>query len=253
MTAPAFLHCESHPGRPLTEHLSEVRELLVTSVPSRFFRDLPRAGLYHDLAKATSFFLDHLHGHPVDQRLKTHALLSAVLFLTTGGVTPTDESREECQFEGALLYQIIRRHHGALDNLLADLSLSQDDIRLIQRQLAGADLDGMQQWLTSQGVATAGIGTIPEPRDLTGLRVAIVGLLDRAADDRDSMRRMQRALAAYGALIDADRDSAARVAHLPRSSLQFTHARLREYRGSLNSRGVEPHVAQARAAVFDSA
>ncbi len=252
MTAPAFVCCESHPGRPLTEHLSEVRNLLRGSPAVQFCPELPDAGLSHDLAKATSFFQNYLHGQAVDPRLKTHALLSAVLFLGIVAEARTDRVREESQFDRALLFEFVRRHHGALLNLLDDLSLSEDETTLLGRQMAALDSDGMHQWLTSQGLVTSA-AAIPRPRELTELRVAIGRLLDRGDDYRHSMRRMQRALAAYGAMIDADRDSAAGVANLPRPPVEFTRVRLDAYRESLDRNNVEPNVARARGAVFDSA
>jgi len=254
MTAPAFLRCESHPGRPLTEHLLEVRDLLRGSAAARSFPDLPDAGLSHDLAKGTIFFQDHLHGQAVDQhqQLKTHALLSAVLFLRIGVEARADRPREDSQFDRAFLFQVVRRHHGALHNLLDDLSLSEDETRLLERQLAALDFEGMHKWLATQGAAPSS-AAIPTSSDLTGLRVAIGRVLDRGGNHQHSMHRMQRALAAYGALIDADRDSAARIANLPRPPIEFTRARLDMYRESLDRSNVEPNVARSRAAVFDSA
>src|SRR5258707_9119246 len=75
--APAFLQCESHPGKSLTAHLTDVAERLASNSPL-----LRAVGLYHDLAKSTDYFQRYLKGEPVPNlRLKEHAHLGALCLL----------------------------------------------------------------------------------------------------------------------------------------------------------------------------
>ena len=62
----AFLHCESHPGRLLIDHLMDVRNRLVLGDGLW----LAWAALFHDLGKATSFFQAYLHGEYVSPELR---------------------------------------------------------------------------------------------------------------------------------------------------------------------------------------
>ncbi len=243
----SFLLCESHPGRPLVEHLCEVRALLDCASAARLFPLLPLAGLCHDLAKATSYFQDYLHVLPAEQRLRTHALASAVLFLS---IFRGSGNGSKNIFESALLFEFIRRHHGALGNLADDLSLGADDVRVLEKQFHALDLSGMRRWLFEETSLSLGQEFIPTNRELTALRVAVRRHL--ATDAEDAMMRLQGALTAFGALIDADRDSAARVAGLPAAEIQFTQRRLNEYRHSIPT-SAESRMATARSRVFESA
>lgn len=247
---PAFLSCESHPGRPLVDHLVEVHDLLQPLPVTRWVPNLPLAGLCHDLAKATGYFQSYLRGSPIDLRRKSHAFPSAVIFLSIVGQLDVDGER--C-LERGVLYQFIRRHHGALDNLLDAISIDSLDRVKLEAQLAAIDVTGMAAWLEARGQRALPPLTIGDPRSWTAMRRRICRELDRTQDEIAAMRRMQRTLAAFGGLIDADRDSAAQVASLPPASLEFTESRLSDYRTRIATAGSEPNVTAARSRVFDCA
>lgn len=247
---PAFLSCESHPGRPLVDHLVEVHDLLAPLPIIRWMPNLPLAGLCHDLAKATDYFQSYLHGSRGDLQLKSHAFPSAVIFLSVIGEQNADGER--C-VERAVLYQFIRHHHGALDNLLDALSIDHQDRAQLETQLAAIDGAGMTEWLEKRCRRAMGHPAIGDRQFWTKTRVRVRRELERAQDEMGAMRRMQRTLAAFGALIDADRDSAAQIASMPPASIEFTESRLSDYRKKIAPAGSEPNVTAARSRVFECA
>lgn len=248
--APAFLSCESHPGRPLVDHLVEVHDLLQPLPIAQRMPNLPVAGLCHDLAKATEYFQSYLRGARSDLRLKSHAFPSAVIFLSVVG--EQDADGERC-LERAVLYQFIRRHHGALDNLLDALSIDQQDRAQLETQLAAIDLAGMAEWLEAHCRRAMPHPTIGDRQSWTAMRVRVRRELERIQDEIGATRRMQRTLAAFGALIDADRDSAAQTASMPPAPIEFTETRLSAYRKKIATAGSEPTVTAARSRVFECA
>ena len=125
MAAPAFLQCESHPGRPLLDHLTDVADRLrsCSGVPTW----LPFTGLFHDLGKATSYFQDYLRGMNAPPELKRHSELGALWlleFLRAHGLS----SYKLSPLDAALAFLFVRRHHGRLDDLLDALTVDRNGI-----------------------------------------------------------------------------------------------------------------------------
>lgn len=202
---PAFLRCESHPGRRLADHLKDVVERLQPITTARVWLRL--AGLFHDVGKATRFFQAYLQQDDVPPDLKRHAHLGALWLLgllrkrngTASGLAPINV---------ALAFEIVRHHHGRLDDLVDALSTPDAaEIDRFGRQLAAMDIDGIRQWLED---------TLQEPVPVpetthhwTAIRVELLRELKMSCTDVRAMERLQRALQSFGWLIEADRDSAA--------------------------------------------
>lgn len=205
MTAPAFLHCESHPGRPLNDHLCDVAGRLraCKAVPGW----LPVTGLFHDLGKATNYFQSYLHGEAAPLELKRHAELGA-LWLLGFLMEHCLPNGSLSAVEAALAFLFVRRHHGRLDDLQDSLLLDQAGIDRVRRQVAAMDLRGIQEWLFDQ-LAVLVPGVVFDQGSFTKLRVAATLTLKDNKSDAEAMIRFQSALRGFGSLIESDRDSAA--------------------------------------------
>lgn len=191
---PAFLRCESHPGRLLVEHLLDVRGRLGGPL-------LQLAALCHDLGKATEYFQGYLNNRPpADLRLKQHARAGAEVLLELLWER-SETSQAMAPEQVLLLYLFVRRHHGALDDLL-DAIPARDE--LLTKQFGALDRSGLTDWLAKQGHRPRDCSD----RDRTGLRVRALRSLKAERNSGTDMARFQQALGEFGQLIEADRDSA---------------------------------------------
>ena len=205
MAAPAFLQCESHPGRSLTDHLCDVADRLRVRAAVPVW--LPLAGLFHDLGKATAYFQAYLQGNDAPRELKRHAEMGALWlleflrghWLPVGNVSHVDV---------ALAFLFVRRHHGRLDDLLDSLTTDEAGIARVQQQLTAMDLPGIQDWLADQLGLPIPVAAV-EFKKFTELRVRSTFELKSVGTDADAMARFQSTLRWFGLLIESDRDSAA--------------------------------------------
>ena len=252
--APAFLQCESHPGRLLTEHLRDVVSRIRRSAPD--CRCLEWVALFHDLGKATEFFQRYLHGRDSPQRLRRHADLGALWLLEYLSATMEAESGLPV-VDAALAFLFVRRHHGRLDDLcdtLADLQPA--DVEVFATQLQTMDCTSIQEWLASELNDACAIPRVePHDRKRTGLRVKLILELKKHCPSGQAMRRFQHALKAFGQFIEADRDSAAGYdVDVFDPPLRFTSHHVAQFRRSFGA-GNEAHepIAVARNLVYQSA
>ncbi len=251
MAAPAFLRCESHPGRPLFDHLTDVADRLrsCSGVPTW----LPFAGLFHDLGKATSYFQDYLRGMNAPLELKRHSELGA-LWLLEFLRAPGSSSYNLSPLDAALAFLFVRRHHGRLDDLLDSPTMDRNGILRAQQQLSAMDIQGIQAWFSHHlGVPVPVAGT--DEKTFIKLRVESTAQLKEAVNDHEAMSRFQSALRWFGLLIESDRDSAAGYAPgqfdmLPR--LKSGHLDRFRQAGDFGSRA-DDKVRKARELVFSSA
>lgn len=248
---PAFQQCESHPGRPLTDHLCDVAKKLEArpGVPAW----LPLAGLFHDVGKATSYFQTYLRGGTAPLELKRHAEMGALWllqFLHEHGFPVGDVSPVEV----ALAFLFVRRHHGRLDDLRDSLTIDKQGVEQFQRQLAAMDLASVREWLTGQLRVPVSTPSI-DPALFTELRVKSKLELQRRNDDVEAMVCFQSTLRWFGFLIESDRDSAAGLAasYFDRPP-QLGSKHLHQFRaaGDFGSQANEL-VTRARELVFHSA
>lgn len=205
MAVPAFRQCESHPGRPLTDHLSDVADRLRVRAAVPVW--LPLAGLFHDLGKATAYFQAYLQGDDAPRELKRHAEMGALWlleflcghWLSAGNVSHVDV---------ALAFLFVRRHHGRLDDLLDSLTTDEAGIARVRQQLTAMDLPGIQDWLANELGLPIPVAAV-EYKKFTELRVRSTLALKSVGTDADAMTRFQSSLRWFGLLIESDRDSAA--------------------------------------------
>ena len=230
---PAFAHCESHPGRLLVDHLSDVSGRLREPL-------LRLAALCHDVGKGTTYFQDYLHNQsPRDARLKRHSHLGAEVLLEVLW-EDIDTSAEAGAQWPLLAYMFVRRHHGALDDLADALSATEEQRKLLALQGEALDEAGLRGWLAGQG---HGLRKCWD-KDRVGLRVKAQRALAIETDRGICMARFQRALYRFGALIESDRDSAAGFARdFFDAEPRYTLSRVEAYRSGLpNSNNVMSRV-----------
>ncbi len=207
--AVAFPLCESHPGRSLGSHLEDVANRVRTTRPSD--QILYWTALFHDLGKATHFFQTYLHGGDAPRDLRAHAQFGAMWLLSFLRQQRSDGTPVFI-VDLALAHLFVRRHHGRLDDLsdsMADRDSS--ETQRLAKQLAAADVPGLSHWLE---LAAQCACLAPDPTQR--LIPLSVELLRTFADEArqnvselKTMARFQKALADFGVLIEADRDSAA--------------------------------------------
>lgn len=195
--ARAFAQCESHPGRPLADHLVDVSGRLSEPL-------LRLTALCHDAGKASLYFQEYLSNRPPgDGRLKQHSHLGAELLLEV--LWEAFHSGVEVDASRLLLaYSFVRRHHGALDDLADAASATEEQKKVLVLQRDALDEAGLFAWLAEHGHGRRQCGDAEK----TGLRVKAQRAL--RADDVPAkcMARFQRALCNFGELIESDRDSA---------------------------------------------
>jgi CRISPR-associated endonuclease/helicase Cas3 len=196
---------------------------------------LQHVGLFHDLGKGTVYFQDHLYDRPMgNPMLSRHSLLGAELFLRYV-IRAVDAGT--CSIEDAALgYAMIKRHHGGLDNLVDGFSITEDR-GLISIQWASFDWAGLTQWLQAR---KAEIGADAQPNHAQ-LRVKTMLALKGQTSPESAMARFQQALVAFGSLIEADRDSAARFSAgaFAVTDRQFSSSHVQNLRSQLNTSAVD--------------
>jgi len=248
--APAFPHCESHPGRLLIDHLLDVRSRL--DVGDGYW--LAWAALFHDLGKGTSFFQAYLHGENVSPELRWHAEVGA--FWLMQFLQPIVSSGESVMaVHVALAFLFVRRHHGSLDDLLDGATYpDQHTLNRLQQQFGTMDATGIAGWFAER-LGGPVVRPVLDRRGLIELRVKANIALRQPCSDGDTMVRFQTALRDFGRLIEADRDSAARYAvgtfdAPPQLSLEHVAA----FRSARSfGAAAQPTIADARNRVYASA
>nr|WP_290665571.1 CRISPR-associated helicase Cas3' [Ardenticatena sp.] len=223
----------SHPGVPLEAHSNRVlalaRRLLDESAPAWWQSPCRRALLemaiaLHDFGKATRFFQDALRGERGKDAFTRHAKLSALFFLFRATAWLGNEAETEWL---ALLfaYLAVLRHHTNLRNV-ADELLPPDerDLEVLEAQIQAIPPEGANAYL-------AALGLPAEVR--AALRFEPAAFQAWLRDDAPAMFRRWRRnwrpwkreapdaeayfafLAAFSALLDADKLEAGAKAHLP--------------------------------------
>ena len=238
--ARAFLQCESHPGRKLTDHLEDVGERLGVGL-------LRPVAMCHDVGKATDYFQDYISGTRVDPSLKQHALLGAEILLEcllgTGQGFRSDEL--------SLAYLFVRRHHGRLEDLV-DAVGSIDPRRrdLLARQRASLDVEGLGVWLAGHGYRGRNIGD----QDRARIRVETGRALRAETDHGRCVARYLGSLRSFGRFIEADRDSAGGATEDAYRRAPFlSFGAVESFRGEHFGSGTSVRMGEARAALFGEA
>ncbi len=138
----------SHPDRLLEEHLIGVANLAKLFFEDKLLTDyeilkkiIKITALSHDLGKATSFFQDYLFQPDENKKrflknkTKTrHSLLSAVCayYLTKESLINTNGYNDYYPF---FAFEIVKRHHGNLQDLMDEAIFDDKDCNLVKKQL----------------------------------------------------------------------------------------------------------------------
>lgn len=200
----AFLHCESHPGKPLIDHLRDVSDRLAGLDPIAHI-----AGLFHDVGKATEYFQQYLKGSlkSEDFPSKSHAHLGAMWLLSH--LWPKVMQQSLAVEEATLAFLLVASHHTGMNNAMHSLPSSDASKcnHLWGKQLAAIDVDAAAVWLGTMLNETV---TAPLPADLkwSSVRNRLHATLTKLPSGLPAMHRFQNALYLFGSLIEADRDSA---------------------------------------------
>ncbi|SNZ10678.1 CRISPR-associated helicase, Cas3 family [Persephonella hydrogeniphila] len=144
----------SHPDRLLEDHVSQVVELandFYSNLPinDEILRDiLTIIAFSHDIGKSTQFFQEYIRG---DKNLKNkketnHAHLGAVI-----GLYLTDKYLKSKNIDNpfllSLAYILPKRHHSNLRDFLEDLSIDEQDIDILQKQIKSIDKEEFKIFL----------------------------------------------------------------------------------------------------------
>lgn len=115
-----FMELLSHPDKRLEEHLKEVKEwgnfykiinpLVLKDIDTHIIDSFL---LFHDIGKGTLYFQKYIRKEPVEEKLKSHAGISAMLFLYYHIERGTIREKEEIIV--SMAYAILK-HHGDIEN-----------------------------------------------------------------------------------------------------------------------------------------
>ncbi|MCX9082377.1 MAG: CRISPR-associated helicase Cas3' [Candidatus Methanoperedens sp.] len=137
----------SHPGRLLEEHLIGVANLADSFCKDKSFPQQERLkiltrtiALSHDLGKATTFFQNYLKADEKEklkfknQKETHHGLFSAVCayYLVKELLYRTNEDVGYYPF---FAFEVVKRHHGNLQDLIDEAIFNDEDKKLVNKQL----------------------------------------------------------------------------------------------------------------------
>ncbi|MDK2821811.1 MAG: CRISPR-associated endonuclease/helicase Cas3 [Clostridia bacterium] len=156
----------SHPNVLLKEHLEKVveishkigeeKQIFFPENKDTFLKILKILGLFHDSGKATKFFQNYMDSienkkkRSIDRELKEHGLLSALI---TYSVVKTQLKLKEkwLEFMPIFCFEIIKRHHGNLDDLAAEVCMNKPKrnscLEVLEKQVESLDYEEMNKIL----------------------------------------------------------------------------------------------------------
>ena len=128
---------ESHPGRPLLEHIEEVHinsNKLINTNDKEILLALEIASKCHDFGKYTSFFQKRLYNSHDKNPLGDHSYISAVFGAFVG-----IERLGEDNYLPLIIYSVINNHHGNLKELKNKLPKNRRNIRNLELEIEDMD------------------------------------------------------------------------------------------------------------------
>jgi len=143
----------SHPDQSLQNHLEgvlksvkqlwEQRQFTGWETPEdkrRLHDLLCVAAVFHDFAKATSYFQDYiLSENKTKTLLSRHSLLSAIVSYFIG--KKFLESQQHDLYEPLFLFLAVKRHHGNMNNLLSEVNIHQEERHYLLKQVKAIDYE----------------------------------------------------------------------------------------------------------------
>lgn len=153
----------SHPDKLLIDHLREVATIATRVVSNNGYRFVLGngvvisqqqltdmmwiAGAFHDLAKATSYFQVYIRNpEGVHSHLKNHAQLSSIFawFVADQYCKQQFSNKFLAELIATLMLIAVKRHHGRIENLEKELSLSSDDLENFSEQIKSIDKESIE-------------------------------------------------------------------------------------------------------------
>lgn len=136
----------SHPNYPLQKHIEGVCSLSRTFLNEKKLAFTEQVwvqtlckniSLFHDIGKSHRYFQDYIRQRNVPQKLKSHALLSAFVFMSF--------TKQHANIDDVWKYfsfLIIKRHHGDLDDWLEEFKqFSSDQEQQLLKQIEAIDFE----------------------------------------------------------------------------------------------------------------
>ncbi|MDQ0340793.1 CRISPR-associated endonuclease/helicase Cas3 [Caldalkalibacillus uzonensis] len=144
----------SHPDQSLQNHLAGVLKAVQqlweqrqftgweTTEEKRRLRDLLCvAAVFHDFAKATSYFQDYILSEDKKKTpLNRHSLLSAIVSYFIG--KKNLEPQQHASYEPLFLFLAVKRHHGNMNNLFSEVNIPQEERHPLLEQAKAIDYAG---------------------------------------------------------------------------------------------------------------
>ncbi|MCF6464458.1 CRISPR-associated helicase Cas3' [Clostridium sp. Cult2] len=118
------MNFDSHPGKPLVQHLVEVRDYSIHQVPFEYKKAYEMIALCHDFGKYTSFFQRYLKDNEKSS-LSNHGFISAIFGAYLSLLRLGEES-----ILPLIVYNTIIHHHGNLENPSSNLPNSFKNISI---------------------------------------------------------------------------------------------------------------------------
>jgi CRISPR-associated endonuclease/helicase Cas3 len=153
----------SHPQKLLIDHLREVATIATRTLESKGYRFAlsngtevtPKqltdliwiAGVFHDLAKATSYFQAYIRNpEGIHNHLKNHAQLSSVFawFVASKYCKQQFGDKLLSELLPALVLIAVKRHHGSIGNLEKELLFLDYDIENLSEQIQSIDSESVE-------------------------------------------------------------------------------------------------------------
>ena len=149
----------SHPDKLLYNHLLEVAEIATSTIEGKYLNFILDSntevninefvseliylsGAFHDIGKATCYFQTYIRNPEKEHdKRKSHALLSAlfVYFVTTQYCISKNIKNELTQLLSVFAFSAVKRHHGKLENLIAEVLIDEDSQSLLKDQVNSID------------------------------------------------------------------------------------------------------------------
>lgn len=149
----------SHPEQTLYEHLNGVCKWgmhYLENSSSTITKEIKEELLYdffafHDIGKSTAYFQNYIREEKVDSRKKSHAKLSAILFVSYRVLKGIAEGEEDTI---ALMFYAILKHHGDLKDIteVNNFRIEEYDIEELKSQWDSIDKEQLLETMLECGL-----------------------------------------------------------------------------------------------------